>query len=140
MTQDILTYIIENDSITATIAEAVLRKNLWHCQVQHWVNGQVAFDHLVAASEQDSGVPDLILLDLDMPVMDGWEFLDALARRPFAKQVGVFILTSSIHPDDREKAKRYAIVKGFFSKPLDASSVACMQQFSQLAGANTKAE
>lgn len=135
-----LAYIIENDFITAAIAEAILRKSLRHCQVQHWLNGQVAFDQLVAAAEKNSGVPDLILLDLDMPVMDGWEFLDELTLLPVAEQTCVFILTSSIHPDDREKAKRYNVVKGFLAKPLDDSSVVWMQQVSQLAGASIKVE
>jgi CheY-like chemotaxis protein len=140
MLKNNLAYIIENDLITATIAEAVLRKNLCQCQVQHWRNGQVAFDQLVAASAKNAGIPDLILLDLDMPVMDGWEFLEALTLLPIAEQTCVFILTSSIHPDDRKKAKCYTLVKGFFSKPLNDSSVAWMQQVSQLTGANTKFE
>lgn len=135
-----LAYIIENDFITAVVTELVLRKNLRRGEVQHYVNGQVAFNKLVAATQKNVGVPDLILLDLDMPVMDGWEFLDALTTLPVAKQICVFILTSSIHPDDREKAKQYNVVKGFFSKPLDASSVAWMQQFIQLAGASTRAK
>lgn len=129
-----LAYIIENDLITATIAEAVLRRNLRHYQVQHWANGQVAFDQLVTAAEKNAGIPGLILLDLDMPVMDGWEFLDSLVLLPVAEQTCVFILTSSIHPDDRKKANRYSVVKGFLSKPLDDSSVAWMQQVSQLVG------
>lgn len=135
-----LAYIIENDFITAAVTELVLRKSLRRCQVQNCVNGQVAFDQLVAATKKGASIPDLILLDLDMPVMDGWEFLDALSTLPIAKQVCVFILTSSIHPDDREKAKHYHAVKGFFSKPLDESSVTWMQQFIQLAGASTRAK
>lgn len=134
-----LAYIIENDHITAVVTELVLRKNLRRGEVQHFVNGKLAFNQLLLKSEKNIDIPDLILLDLDMPVMDGWEFLDAFMKLPIAKQVCVFVLTSSIHPDDREKAKRYNIVKGFFSKPLDGDSVAWMQQFVQLAGASTRA-
>lgn len=135
-----LAYIIENDHITAVVTELVLQKNLRRGKVQHFVNGQVAFNQLVTEVQGNANIPDLILLDLDMPVMDGWEFLDAVVKLPIAKQVCVFVLTSSIHPDDREKAKRYSMVKGFFSKPLDENSVVWMQQFVQLAGARTRAK
>ncbi len=135
-----LAYIIENDHITALVTELVLRKNLRRGEVQHFVNGQLAFNQLLLNAKENVDIPDLILLDLDMLVMDGWEFLDAFMKLPIAKQVCVFVLTSSIHPDDREKAKRYSSVKGFFSKPLDENSVAWMQQFVQLAGASTRAK
>ena len=135
-----LAYIIENDHITAVVTELVLRKNLRRGEVQHFVNGQIAFNQLLKSVKSGATIPDLILLDLDMPVMDGWEFLDEFLKLPIAKQVCVFILTSSIHPNDREKAKHYNVVKGFFSKPLDEASVAWMQQFVQLAGASTRAK
>lgn len=135
-----LAYIIENDHITAAVTELVLRKNLLRGEVQHFVNGQIAFNKLLLNAKGNLNIPDLILLDLDMPVMDGWEFLDAFMKLPIAKQVCVFVLTSSIHPDDREKARRYNVVKGFFSKPLDGNSVTWMQQFVQLAGASTRAK
>jgi CheY-like chemotaxis protein len=135
-----LAYIIENDHLTAVITEMVLQKNLRRGEIKHFVNGQVALTQLLVAIKEQGAIPDLILLDLDMPVMDGWEFLDAFSKLPIAKQVCVFILTSSIHPIDREKAKNYSQVKGFFSKPLDANSVAWMQQFVQLAGASTRAK
>lgn len=135
-----LIYIIENNHITALVTELMLRKHLRRGEVQHFVNGQVAFNQLLTDVNENSSIPDSILLDLDMPVMDGWEFLDAFVTLPIAKQVCVFILTSSIHPSDREKAKQYGVVKGFFSKPLDGSSVEWMQQFVQLAGASTRAK
>ena len=135
-----LAYIIENDHITAAITEFVLRKNLRRGEVQHFVNGQLAYKQLLLKVTEQVNIPDLILLDLDMPVMDGWEFLDAFMELPLAKQVCVFVLTSSIHPDDREKVKRYHMVKGFFPKPLDGKSVVWMQQFVQLAGASTRAK
>ncbi|OGX82156.1 response regulator [Hymenobacter coccineus] len=136
----LLAYVIENDRITATITELVLRKNLRCGEVQTYGNGQLAFDQLGAALRSGSTVPDLILLDLDMPVMDGWEFLDALGALPSAKHVCVFVLTSSIHPDDARKAKFYKQVKGFFLKPLNIDSVTWMQHFLQLAGASGRAQ
>ena len=128
-----LVYVVENDRISSVITELIVRKHLGG-QVQCHTNGQSAFNALLAAVEAGTDVPELVLLDLDMPLMDGWDFLDALAGVAPAPLVRVLVLTSSIHPDDLAKASGYAVVKGFFTKPLDEGSVASMQELLKEAG------
>lgn len=123
-----LAYVVEDDPVTSIITELIIKKNLLCGEVQSYVNGQEAFDRLTAALHDGERLPDLILLDLNMPLMDGWEFLDAFASLAIDKKVCVFVLTSSIHPDDIEKSKFYKEVKGYFSKPLDNGNVQRMQQ------------
>ena len=63
--------------------------------------------------------PDIILLDLNMPHIDGWEFLDRLSRRhEMYNEADIYIVTSSIFTKDQERAKTYHEVKGFISKPV----------------------
>ena len=99
-----LAYIVEDNKITAAITKFLVKKELCYNSVQTFGNGQLAFDQLKKVVETGDSVPDLILLDLNMPLMDGWEFLDAFGTLPLAQEVCVFILTSSIQPEDVEKA------------------------------------
>ena len=116
-----LVYVIEDDVITSRITELRLHQHGAFGQVKKFVNGQPALDALLDAAEQPATLPDLILLDLNMPVMDGWEFLEAFTTYVWHKSVCVCVLTSSINPDDIEKARAYKEVKGYFSKPVGST-------------------
>jgi response regulator RpfG family c-di-GMP phosphodiesterase len=66
-------------------------------------------------------VPDLILLDINMPEMNGWEFLFMLDR--YNIDCDVMILSSSVHWDDIEKSKSYSRVKSYLEKPLTEENI-----------------
>jgi CheY-like chemotaxis protein len=70
-------------------------------------------------------LPDVILLDIDMPGMNGWQFLDAFERLPndVLERTSVMMLSSSYHNEDIETSKRYKTVRHFFSKPLTEEKV-----------------
>lgn len=121
-----LVYVLENDRISCAITELIIKKNLAGGEVRCYSNGQQALDALVLAVRTGAGVPDLILLDLDMPLLDGYEFLEALGGLPLAHEVCVFVLTSSIHPDDLARATNHPAVTGFFTKPLDYDNIVRM--------------
>ena len=122
-----LVYVLENDRISCVITELIVKKDLAGGEVRCYTNGQQALEALALAVGTAIGVPDLILLDLDMPLVDGWEFLEALGGLPLARDVCVFVLTSSIHPDDLARVTGYPAVKGFFTKPLDYDNIVRMQ-------------
>jgi len=123
-----LVYIIEDDIITSKITELHLHQHGGFGKVKKFVNGEPALRALLDAAARPAQLPDLILLDLNMPVMDGWEFLDAFTAHSWNKPVCVCVLTSSIQSEDIEKAKTYKEVKGYFSKPLDTGLLDRMLQ------------
>ena len=123
-----LVYIIEDDVITSKITELHLHQHGGFGKVKKFVNGQPALDALLHAAAHPARLPDLILLDLNMPVMDGWEFLEAFTAHTWHKPVCVCVLTSSIQPEDIEKARSYKEVRGYFSKPIDADRLDQMVQ------------
>lgn len=124
-----LTYVIEDDPVTATITKILLEKALPGGRILLHANGQRALDSLTAALQTGADqVPDLILLDLNMPLLDGWEFLDALNGLALPRPVCVLVLTSSLSAADHARAAGYPNVAGYFAKPLDVSGVVRMLQ------------
>lgn len=64
----------------------------------------------------------LVLLDINMPEMDGWQFLNELEDHPIKNNIHVIMVTSSIDRQDKDKAAKYASVKGFIEKPISAEN------------------
>ncbi|GAA3920682.1 response regulator [Hymenobacter algoricola] len=74
-------------------------------------------------------LPDVVLLDLNMPLLDGWDVLEALKplEAHLLGRCAVYVLTSSLAPADAARARQYPIVAGFLHKPLDRAEIQAMQ-------------
>lgn len=83
-----------------------------------FTNGKEALDKLKAIIVNGEVLPDIILLDINMPVMDGWDFLDEFTKIPSRKKIIIYIVTSSIDPADVNKAKQYEYVSNYLVKPI----------------------
>ncbi|MBB5044589.1 response regulator [Shinella fusca] len=87
-----------------------------------------AFDGTEALDVLRRETPDAIILDINMPVMNGFEFLDRYAEEFEVHAPVVAMLTSSHLGKDRERAMQYAFVKSYFEKPLQADHLRVMAE------------
>jgi CheY-like chemotaxis protein len=103
----------------------IINSTSYSCEINEFTDGELAINYLNGIHDKTELLPDLIFLDLSMPVMDGWEFLKEYSRlRPgIKKNVTLFIVSSSISPQEVERAKTFRAVKDFLIKPLGKAKV-----------------
>lgn len=117
---------VDDDAITLMLCKKVIAKAEFASQIETSNNGEEAlmyFENLKKEKEASNIVsePQLIFLDLNMPIMNGWEFLDIFSKSDYYSifpEVKVIVLSSTIDPRDIEKAKQYPMVLNFLSKPI----------------------
>jgi len=78
--------------------------------------------------DKSSVYPEIIFLDINMPIMDGWEFLDLLSHEHNGFKPRIFILTSSVSPDDIDRSEKHGLVEGFITKPLTLDKIKFLQK------------
>lgn len=83
-------------------------------------NAQGALDYLLNYKKSDQNLPDIILLDIYMPGIDGWGFLQEFnkLKDKLEKKIEIYIISSSNHPQDISRAKSIPEVKDYFQKPV----------------------
>lgn len=118
-----LTYIIDDDKLTVKLMSILISKSKFCEEIHSFNNAQFAIDKLKENWNETDILPDAILLDLNMPVMDGWQFLDEFVHLPIKKEISIFIMTSSIDPADIEMAKKYDVIKDYIMKPITANKL-----------------
>ena len=116
------TYIVDDDPIVLVITTKVLSKHPRFDKSKTFKNGK-AFLKKLKEDIKRKQPPSLTFLDLNMPVMDGWELLTELENIPEAQKIPVVILTSSIDRKDKIKSREYLNVRAFVSKPLTSKKL-----------------
>ncbi len=114
-------FLIDDDPVSNMIHKSLLRKHHWPSETVVFRDGPSGLQALQSAVTEPAGsFPDVILLDMEMPAYDGWDFLEAYARLPpvITSRSLLYLLSSSINPFDIKKADTYPMVRAYLTKPL----------------------
>lgn len=118
--------LVDDDEINNFISIKLIKKALLNTSITACLNGKFAIDQLVELQQKDpESLPDYILLDINMPIMNGWDFLDEYNRLGIdpLKKTKIYIISSSVFSNDISKAKSYPLVHDFISKPLNVDRI-----------------
>ena len=117
--------LVDDDDDANHFQEKIMRKNNFAEQIDKVLNGADAMDYLNRCINGEHSLPEFIFLDLNMPKMDGWTFLEKYnqLKEEIKSKIVLIILTSSINPDDAERAKHTPQVKGYKNKFLDKNQL-----------------
>ena len=109
--------LIDDDEITVTICDRLMKISNFAADVIACPDGQRATGYLV---ENISSLPQIILVDLQMGIMNGWEFLNWFQKwsASLQKYPAVYVLSSSLSHEDVQRSESYGCVKGFIVKPI----------------------
>ncbi len=114
-------WLIDDDDITNMLHQFFLEEYFPDASIVVFLQAELALKSIA----ENAPLPDYIFLDINMPVMDGWEFMDELSQMTNSNfsNLHIHILTSSLDPSDFSKAKLSPLIKGLISKPLEIEKV-----------------
>ncbi len=114
--------IIDDDNIYVKLVSKIINLQKLSEKVLIFNNGKEALHFFLSAMEclERKDIPQVILLDLNMPVMDGWEFLREFSKikNKICKNIELYVVSSSIDIRDIDRAKSIDIVSDYFTKPI----------------------
>ena len=110
-------FLIDDDPICNFIHKNLIESNVENVQIDIFLDATSFLEFLTGQMSRDSGTSNYILLDINMPEMSGWDFLDEYSTS--LKNVNIYMVTSSFNKNDIERSKSYKFVKGYFTKPLN---------------------
>lgn len=107
--------LVDDDPVNNMVNQKLIKKHIPEVDVIVYSDGRSAYNYFL---NHHNNLPELILLDINMPIMSGWQFLDEFVKLNI-ETIKVYMLTSSIAREDYDKSLTYKPVKGFVVKPLD---------------------
>lgn len=113
-------FLIDDDEIFQFIMKNTIQEINPEIKIQFFTDGEKGIDCIKENLHSANNLPDIILLDLNMPFMDGWEFLNEYRslESDLKKEINIYLLTSSNSAHDIDRAKEISTLSGYLVKPI----------------------
>lgn len=120
-------FIIDDDPITVFGIRKMLIALNAAAAIESFANGQLALQQIKELLQEGGSLPDVVFLDINMPIMDGWQFLESFIQLSCPRPIRINIVTSSIDPNDLERfedfKKRTSHILEYRNKPIRLSDL-----------------
>ena len=115
-------FVVDDDQVNNFVTEKLLHQFDKGYQISSYTNPLEAFQILENANAEPERMPDMILLDINMPGMNGFEFLEKMKEYNLSSKIQVIMYSSSNNSEDKKKSSRFSNVIGYLEKPFSAQA------------------
>lgn len=118
MDGNLLVALVDDDRIYHLLTRKLLESTACTSGILEFYDGQEGIDYLESHKTEECNLPDVIFLDIQMPYLDGWQFLEKFSKMELKKEIKIYLVSSSISSYDHDKFKQSATIKEFIVKPF----------------------
>jgi len=120
MLKPFIVCIVDDDEVYQFTVTKTIKNHSLAKKILVFSDGELAIQFLLDNIGNNENVPDVIFLDINMPIMDGWQFLEEYVKlKPrIGKKVTIYMVTSSVDPVDVERAQKMSEISDYFVKPI----------------------
>lgn len=121
--------IIDNDAVNNLLCTLTIKDVAGKAEIKNFDTGLKAFDY-IAREYSDAEIPTILLLDINMPIWSGWDFLDNFEKmdEKIKRQIKIYMISSSIDTNDKNRAKENKNVADYIEKPLSEEIALLMSE------------
>jgi two-component system, chemotaxis family, chemotaxis protein CheY len=116
--------VIDDDDLFQFIMKKLLIASRVVDLILPFPNGKDAFDYFQENKHFEDSLPDIVFLDIKMPIMNGWQFLEKFSKVSYAKKhIRIYICTTSVNSKDEEISRQFSLLSGYFIKPISRDQI-----------------
>jgi len=111
-------FLVDDDHIYQFTAKKTLEAMGVGDHVSVFMDGEAALKFIQSHLSDKDALPDVIFLDINMPIMDGWQFVEEFRKLELGKEVALYMVSSSVDETDLKRSKEYTVINDYIIKPV----------------------